>query len=161
MSNTAGARGEVALPVLALDLEGTLISNAVSQIPRPGLFQFLVACRELFPRIVMFTTVREPQFRCIADGLVQERAAPPWFAHLEYIVWTGATKDLRVISALQWPFVALVDDCQAYVHPGQEGHWVPIEQFCSPYRDSDIELSATLKRLESHLARWGTLKLSN
>lgn len=27
--------------VLALDLEGTLISNAMSQIPRPGLHAFL------------------------------------------------------------------------------------------------------------------------
>ena len=26
--------------ILALDLEGTLISNAVSQIPRPGLYNF-------------------------------------------------------------------------------------------------------------------------
>src|SRR5262245_4845907 len=29
------------LEVLALDLEGTLPSNAVSQIPRPGLHEFL------------------------------------------------------------------------------------------------------------------------
>jgi hypothetical protein len=27
--------------ILALDLEGTLISNAISQIPRPGLHCFL------------------------------------------------------------------------------------------------------------------------
>jgi len=41
--------------VLALDLEGTLISNAMSQIPWPGLAGFLNRCAELFPRIVMFT----------------------------------------------------------------------------------------------------------
>lgn len=30
---------------IALDLEGTLISNAVSQFPRPGLFDFLTFCQ--------------------------------------------------------------------------------------------------------------------
>jgi len=29
------------IKVITLDLEGTLISNAMSQIPRPGLFEFL------------------------------------------------------------------------------------------------------------------------
>ena len=41
--------------VLALELEGTLISNAVSQIAWPGLFDFLEDCRKLFPRIVIRT----------------------------------------------------------------------------------------------------------
>jgi hypothetical protein len=45
--------------VLALDLEGTLISNAASQIPRPGLYEFLASCQQLFQRIVIFTTVSE------------------------------------------------------------------------------------------------------
>ncbi|WP_238978873.1 NIF family HAD-type phosphatase, partial [Novilysobacter arseniciresistens] len=124
-------------PVLALDLEGTLISNAVSQIPRPGLTDFLTECRALFPRIVIFTTVREPLFRHIARGLLNECFVPAWFADLEYVDWSGPAKDLRVIPRVQWPLVLLVDDCQAYVHPGQEEHWVPIEQFCSPYRDTD------------------------
>lgn len=35
---------------LALDLEGTLISNAVSQISRPGLYSFLEYCRNSFPQ---------------------------------------------------------------------------------------------------------------
>lgn len=137
--------------VLALDLEGTLVSNAVSQIPRPGLGEFLVACRRLFPRIVMFTTVREPQFRHIARGLVDEELVPAWFADLEYVDWVGPTKDLRVISDVQWPHALLVDDCQAYVHPGQEAHWVAVEQFCSPYLDSDSELSDVLAQLKSRL----------
>ena len=38
--------------VLALDLEGTLVSNAMSQIARPGLRDFLEFCGEAFPRIV-------------------------------------------------------------------------------------------------------------
>ena len=47
------------LHVLALDLEGTLISNAMSCIPRPGLFAFLEGCREMFARVVLFTAVLE------------------------------------------------------------------------------------------------------
>lgn len=31
--------------ILAMDLEGTLISNVVSQIPRPGLLDFLGCVR--------------------------------------------------------------------------------------------------------------------
>jgi hypothetical protein len=32
---------------LDLDLEGTLTSNAMRQIPRPGLAEFLTRCAEL------------------------------------------------------------------------------------------------------------------
>jgi len=71
--------------VLALDLEGTLISNAMSQIPRPGLAHFLSQCKELFPRVVVFTTVKEELFRKIAGLLVEESVAPSWFADVEYI----------------------------------------------------------------------------
>lgn len=35
--------------ILALDLEGTLISNAISQIPRPGLKTFLEDMRAREP----------------------------------------------------------------------------------------------------------------
>ena len=47
----------IRIKTIALDLEGTLISNAMSQIPRPGLFSFLEECRRLVERVVMFTTV--------------------------------------------------------------------------------------------------------
>lgn len=57
------------LSVLASDWKGTLISNAVSQIPS-RLFIFLERCRELFPRIVKFTTVNETRFRVIACVLM-------------------------------------------------------------------------------------------
>lgn len=60
--------------IIALDLEGTLISNAISQIRRPHLFTFLVGCREVAHRIVMFTTVSESRFT-IFRKLEQKR--PP------------------------------------------------------------------------------------
>lgn len=68
--------------VLALDLEGTLISNAISQIPRPGLFEFLSRCTELFPRIVIFTAIAERRFRPIALTLAEENLVPLWFTAL-------------------------------------------------------------------------------
>lgn len=55
--------------VEALGLKGTLISNAASRIPHPGLFEFLKPCRELDPRIVMFTTVTGSRFRATAELL--------------------------------------------------------------------------------------------
>lgn len=56
---------------IALDLEGTLISNAVSQFPRPRIFTFLEYCHENFvgvasrfeTRLVIFTAVNEVRFR--------------------------------------------------------------------------------------------------
>lgn len=136
--------------VLALDLEGTLISNAMSQIPRPGLFAFLSRCAQLFPRVVMFTTVKEERFRQIARLLVEERVAPAWFASIEYIAWHGETKDLKFIPNVDPLDVWLVDDFEQYVHPGQESRWVKIDLFDYPYEETDQGLAKMLKVLERY-----------
>ena len=129
------------IDVLALDLEGTLISNAVTQFPRPGLIDFLEQCRALVPRVVMYTTVREHRFRAIAATLVAEGSAPAWFQTMEYVDWEGATKDLAFIRGADLSRTLLVDDCADYVHPGQEENWLPIGQFAPPYAEEDGELS--------------------
>ncbi|MFS1985138.1 hypothetical protein BCU00_015100 [Vibrio breoganii] len=85
------------IKTIALDLEGTLISNAISQIPRPHLYEFLEGCREITSRIVMYTTFSEVRFRQIAQLLVSEGSAPDWFAATEYINWSGSKKDLTFI----------------------------------------------------------------
>ncbi|MBK0052670.1 NIF family HAD-type phosphatase [Stenotrophomonas sp. S39] len=136
--------------ILALDLEGTLISNAVSQIPRPGLYPFLVAVRERFERLVIYTTVPEPAFRKIASLLVAEGSAPDWFAHLPYVAWSGATKDLSNISTSLGQAL-LLDDHQAYVHPGQEEYWIEVELFGAPYKPSDCGLAAALDQIKKRL----------
>ena len=135
--------------VLALDLEGTLISNAMSQIPRPGLFEFLSRCRALFPRVVMFTTVREAKFREVAQLLVDEKFAPAWFAQIEYVNWEGETKDLGFIPNASAEDAVLVDDFERYVHPGQESRWLQIEYFEHPYLASDTGLEKMLRTLEA------------
>ena len=45
--------------VLALDFEGTLVSNAISLFPRPCLYKFLEFCKINFGRIVIFTYVKQ------------------------------------------------------------------------------------------------------
>ena len=83
--------------VIALDLEGTLISNAVSQISRPGLYSFLDYCYNNFDRIVIFTAVKELKFREIGKTLLEHNKVPNWFPDLEYIDWKGQYKDLNFI----------------------------------------------------------------
>lgn len=126
--------------VVALDLEGTLISNAVSQIPRPGLYDFLEACDAMFSRIVVFTTVRETLFRKVARLLVEEGLAPEWFADVEYVDWSGDKKDLRFIENVEPAEVLLVDDFERYVHPEQLAQWVKAAYFGHPYSSDDAEL---------------------
>lgn len=136
------------IEVIALDLEGTLISNAISQIPRPDLYVFLNGCREITERVVMFTTVSEPRFRQIANLLVSEGYAPSWFSTMEYIHWNGHKKNLRFIPNAKTEAIILVDDVEAYVLKEQSRQWIEIQQFASPYPDSDSKLLETLERLQ-------------
>ncbi len=137
--------------ILAMDLEGTLISNAVSQIPRPGLCRFLETVNELFEHLVIYTSVPEPAFRRIAALLVREGCAPVWFAQLPYTNWNGATKDLRHVSPILG-VALLLDDYKAYIHPGQEGFWVEASLYDAPYDASDNGLDAILGKLRERLA---------
>ncbi|KGM56146.1 hypothetical protein N799_04970 [Lysobacter arseniciresistens ZS79] len=139
--------------VLALDLEGTLISNAVSQIARPGLFEFLVDASATFPRIVVFTTVAEEKFRVIAQRMSQEGTVPPWFVDIECVRWHGRTKDLSFVVGASVDEVLLADDFQGYVHPGQEDQWVRVEQFHHPYSLADVGLRQLFAVLESRVTR--------
>lgn len=124
--------------VIALDLEGTLISNAMSQIPRPWLGEFLTACKSICPRIVIFTTVKEPLFRNIARSLAEEKVVPEWFSEIEYVNWVGPTKNLNFISS----------STPIYIHPGQESSWVEIKQFEYPYQESKPELQRIFEVLK-------------
>lgn len=137
------------IKVLALDLEGTLISNAVSQIARPHLYEFLTRCDELVRRLVMFTTVEEFRFRAIASSLVKEKVAPRWFAEIEYIHWSGEYKDLSFISNSLLEEILLVDDYEGYIHPDQKNRWIFIPQFSHPYSSTDNELLNLLNPLFS------------
>jgi hypothetical protein len=137
------------ITVLALDLEGTLISNAMSQIPRPGLHGFLERCRALVGRVVIYTAISEARFRSIAKTLVEEELAPSWFADIEFVQWTGQTKDLNLIAGIAAGEALLVDDLREYVHPGQESQWIAAPPFAAPYADRDTGLDKVINVLES------------
>src|SRR6056297_1074374 len=136
------------IKVIALDLEGTLITNAMSQIPRPGLKGFLELCYSITPRVVMFTTVKESKFRALAKGLVDEGYAPDWFSSMEYINWEGKTKNLSFIPNCDFKSTVLVDDFHIYIEPGQEENWIEIKQFEHPYPKQDNELALIGKIIE-------------
>ena len=138
---------------IALDLEGTLISNAMSQIARPGLYNFLQTCAQR-AAVVIYTTVRESVFRRIAHTLVEHKEAPVWFKDIDYIYGNGKTKDLSCVAdnvdAIK---VLLFDDYEQYVHEGQEQQWIPVKEFCSPYSQDDTELLTIWGRVDRQFSK--------
>ena len=139
------------MKILALDLEGTLLSNAVSVFPRPGLFEFLEYCRKNFDRIVVMTAVSERRFREVAQLLADEASAPAWFCEIEYVEWDGGYKDLRTISTCSPADVLLVDDQSSYVHPDQIDRWIEVAEFRPPYPAEGTGLKDVARRLAQHL----------
>jgi NLI interacting factor-like phosphatase len=139
---------------IALDLEGTLISNAVSQFPRPGLFTFLEYCHKNFGRLVIFTAVNEVCFRSIARTLAEAQDVLAWFVDLEYINWSGTYKDLSFIpqgtidsfGTLRERTI-LIDDRIEYIHPDQKDRWLEIPGYEYPYPDDDLELDKVMEKL--------------
>ncbi|PKG73073.1 hypothetical protein CXF86_19550 [Shewanella sp. GutCb] len=137
--------------ILALDLEGTLISNAMSQLPRPGLFEFLSTVKKAFPRVVMFTTISESKFRSIANLLVKEGTAPEWFYEIEYINWDGTYKDLSLIPRGNISSTLILDDFVGYIHPEQHENWIEIENYGQPYDQTDRALEEAWNKIKSKL----------
>lgn len=134
--------------IIALDVEGTLISNGVSQFARPGLGRFLEFCRSTFDRVVVFTTLPEDRFRAVATGLIERGEAPPWFATVEYVYWHGPHKRLEFIGGCEPHQVLLLDDIEGYIAPDQRSQWVTVHPFEPPYDRGDAEL----KRIEAMLS---------
>lgn len=142
----------MAIRVLALDIEATIVSNVMTQIARPGLRSFLMFCLQSFDRVVLFTALSEERAREVMDGLVVTGDAPPQVKELEYIHWSGRTKDLRFVPNAQVEEILLLDDEASYIHPEQRAQWVPIKPFLPPYVYSpDRELKKTITALEDRL----------
>ena len=117
----------MAIRVLALDLERTLISDANSVLPRPGLAEFLVFCHERFARVVLFTTVEESDARAAIDELIERGDVSAELAErLEYVSWGGEYKDLAFVPDAAPDEVLLVDDDAGWIRPDQRERWVTI-----------------------------------
>lgn len=127
--------------VVALDLEGTLISNATSAFPRPGLKLFIESVLKMADRVVMFTTVPEDRARKLLQIIESEGSLPAGFAAaVKFVPYSGKTKDLSALGEPASATVLLVDDQPVMVHPGQEANWIPIAEFMSPFDQEDHEL---------------------
>jgi hypothetical protein len=137
--------------VLCLDLEGTLVSNAISCFPRPGLKEFAETCRASFARVVMYSTVRSELVRDILKLLEDEGNLPAGFAAaVEIVRAEGGKKDLRLI--VDDPATAvLIDDSDVAV-PGQEDRVVRIAEFQPPFDQDDdalVAMAETIRRLRA------------
>ncbi len=139
------------ITTIALDLEGTLISNAISQFVRPGLNDFLSFCHFYFKRVVVYTAVDERIFRQIARQLVLEKAAPEWFEFIPHYKLPGEFKDVTIIPGAELKKTLLIDDLERYVHPDQKSQWIKIEPFESPYSLNDKELERVQTILKTYL----------
>ena len=137
--------------VLALDLERTLVDDALTATPRPGLLEFLTFCRERFERLVLFTTVEESDARDVLAELDRAGRLPPGFlARLEYVGWCGEHKDLGFVPDAAADEVLLVDDDAGWVRPDQRDRWVPV----APWDGGpDDELARVRAVLDDRLAR--------
>ena len=146
-----GSKGKVKLRVrvLALDLERTLISDAISAEPRPGLYRFLEFCQSRFERVVLFTCVEEPDAREILYRLSCSGHVPPEFLdRLEYVEWSGEYKDLSFVPDSVPTEVLLVDDDPGWVRPDQRDQWVAVPAWDG---GEDRELLRTRSILELRL----------
>jgi len=133
--------------LLCMDLEGTLISNAVSQIPRPGLYAFLDSVAEVCD-LMLYTSVSAERVNAIRDLLVKEGVAPAWFLDLSVCHPSGTIKDKARCCR---PDALLLDDQAEVVALGEESWWVPIAEYLPPYSDDDRELVQALATITSRL----------
>lgn len=139
------------ITVLALGFEGTLVLNTATPVARPGLLEFLQCARGLFQRIAVFTELPEPQFREVAQLLVDAGEAPSWLGTAEYVRGRGSVKDLSSILEASPRQILLADRADAQVRPEHFDRWIRITPFKMPFSDQDDELRAALQALVDHL----------
>jgi hypothetical protein len=140
----------VSVRVLALDLERTLIDDALNARPRPGLLGFLTFCHERFERVALFTTVEEEDARDVLRDLARRGHLPPGLLErLEYVGWSGEYKDLGLVPGAAPEAVLLVDDDGGWVRPDQRSRWVAVAGWDG---GPDSELERVRSVLEGRLA---------
>lgn len=133
--------------VLALDLEGTLITDAMTQEPRAGLFDFLEFCLDRFERVVLFTCVEKPDALEILNRLADEGYVPCDFLdQLDYVAWEGEYKDLRFVTDAQPEEVILIDDDPGWIRADQRSQWISIAAWPGGIDDELIRIREVLER---------------
>ncbi|MGY8767866.1 MAG: NIF family HAD-type phosphatase [Pirellulales bacterium] len=137
--------------VIALDLEGTLISNAVSQFARPGLFKFLAWCEDHFEVVYIYSAVRDSKCHEIVYNLISQNLAPKWLENTQFVQWDRELKDLRNITGATLDTCLIVDDNRDYIREDQRHQWIEIKKWSPPYLDTDRELERTQGLIEARL----------
>ncbi len=134
--------------VLALDLERTLVDNALHGTPRPDLFNFLTFCHEHFERIAIFTTVEEADAREVLNDLDRDGYLPTGLLdRLEYVAWSGEYKDLTFIKDASPSEAMMVDDDAGWIRPDQRERWIEIKAWDG---GEDSELERVRRILENY-----------
>ena len=141
------------LKVLALDLEGTLITSAVSILPRPGLYDFLEYCKNKFERIVIMTAVSLVLFEKVRAVLLEYKEVPEWFVDVEYIKFQdceesedGIYKDLRCITNCKPEDCIIIDDMECYIREEQKNFWIEISSYKG--NTDDTEFNRIIEHLD-------------
>lgn len=129
--------------ILALDLEGTIVSNAISRKPRPGLYAFMESCKDAFNEVVLFTAVDAERARDVLLNLAKKCYVPMWVATMPIVLWheeddipgkhliqLGKFKDLLFVK-LMFPGVVIpniwiVDDNRYWVRSHQRRQLIEI-----------------------------------
>lgn len=140
--------------LFCLDLEGTIISNAISQIPRPGIFSFLEFLGAN-GSVVLFTSVSPRRSSDIQRLLVAEGHAPDWFAGLD-VLNPEATVKRRAVAEAYAPGLdqyLLLDDQAGVVDPSERNWWVPVAEFEPPYSTDEDALAMVQADLLTRLSQ--------
>jgi len=137
------------MKMIALDLEASLIDNAIMGNPRPGLYTFIEFCLDRFDRIALLTTVEESDARQVLYALADAGAIPDEFTNVEYINWEGQYKDLRFASNVNPNEILFLDDDAGWIHPDQTEQWIKIEPWSS---GDDDELARVRQEILSKIS---------
>jgi hypothetical protein len=131
------------MKILALDLEGTLISNALPMdcTPRPGLWPFLSWVKRYF-KVVLYTNVFPRRARASLRRIVRGGHAPVWLSRVmifnpERCNGEEKAKDLLSVGPLGQ--VLIVDDSPGAIREDQRGFWLPIKSFWGDNQDKELE----------------------
>lgn len=137
--------------LVCLDLEGTIISNAVSQIPRPGLYDFLHQVSAIAD-LILYTSVSPERTEAIKQLIVSEGSAPESFLGVASIHPVATVKPRQLVPDIsRYRDVVLVDDQRAVIADDELDWWIPVAEYQPPYPDDDHELEHVLSRIRERV----------
>lgn len=145
------SEGGAAKFAIALHLEGTLISNGVSQFPRLGLWDFLEGLNSLGVEVVICSTLSQLVADEVLRNLQKEDAVPEWFLDCRRVPWRSRCKSIHDVLPGKNYVALLVDDYEGYVCPGGEEYWMEVPTFSSPYQEGPGVLTGVLRKIEAIL----------